>query len=201
MIEHLRGREQALESLGWTGREAEWIALVCLHKIGLPDIKQILGPPVEAQRVTPLDRRSPVKQCLNETGGPVAPGIKIETPAPAVSVGPVSTNCARVKTPLAPLSPRASWLCDRIGPRRQGLKRFWRRFAPWTRLLGFRIRQQCRAPSPDQDPRCGIYEGKLCRGVKGPLRRFAPGLRADPKDALLYEGKGGFGPWGARAGR
>ena len=31
MIEHLRGREKALESLGWTGREAEWIALVCLH--------------------------------------------------------------------------------------------------------------------------------------------------------------------------
>ena len=31
MIEHLRGRERALESLGWTGREAEWIALVCLH--------------------------------------------------------------------------------------------------------------------------------------------------------------------------
>ena len=31
MIEHLRGRETALEQLGWTGREAEWIALVCLH--------------------------------------------------------------------------------------------------------------------------------------------------------------------------
>ena len=31
MIKHLRGREQALASLGWTGREAEWIALVCLH--------------------------------------------------------------------------------------------------------------------------------------------------------------------------
>ena len=31
MIEHLKGREQALASLGWTGREAEWIALVCLH--------------------------------------------------------------------------------------------------------------------------------------------------------------------------
>ena len=27
MIEHLRGREKALEPLGWTGREAEWIAL------------------------------------------------------------------------------------------------------------------------------------------------------------------------------
>ena len=31
MIEHLRGRERALASLGWTGGEAEWIALVCLH--------------------------------------------------------------------------------------------------------------------------------------------------------------------------
>ena len=31
MIEHLRGREKALEPLGWTGPEVEWIALVCLH--------------------------------------------------------------------------------------------------------------------------------------------------------------------------
>ena len=31
MIEHLRGRERALEPFGWTGREAEWITLVCLH--------------------------------------------------------------------------------------------------------------------------------------------------------------------------
>ena len=31
MIEHLKGREKALAPLGWTGREAEWIALVCLH--------------------------------------------------------------------------------------------------------------------------------------------------------------------------
>ena len=31
MITHLQGRERALESFGWTGREAEWIALVCLH--------------------------------------------------------------------------------------------------------------------------------------------------------------------------
>ena len=31
MIEHLREREKALEPLGWTGPEAEWIALVCLH--------------------------------------------------------------------------------------------------------------------------------------------------------------------------
>ena len=29
MIEHLRGREGALAPLGWTGREAGWIALVC----------------------------------------------------------------------------------------------------------------------------------------------------------------------------
>ena len=31
MIAHLRGRERELEALGWTGRHAEWIALVCLH--------------------------------------------------------------------------------------------------------------------------------------------------------------------------
>ena len=31
MIEHLKGRERALAPLGWTGRDAEWIALVCLH--------------------------------------------------------------------------------------------------------------------------------------------------------------------------
>ena len=31
MIEHLKGRDRKLEPLGWTGREAEWIALVCLH--------------------------------------------------------------------------------------------------------------------------------------------------------------------------
>ena len=31
MIEHLHDREKALEPFGWRGREAEWIALVCLH--------------------------------------------------------------------------------------------------------------------------------------------------------------------------
>ena len=31
MIAHLRGREDALEPFGWTGRQAEWIALACLH--------------------------------------------------------------------------------------------------------------------------------------------------------------------------
>ncbi len=30
-IPHLAGREAALEPLGWTGRDATWIALVCLH--------------------------------------------------------------------------------------------------------------------------------------------------------------------------
>ena len=28
---HLRGREQAPEPFGWTGRQAEWVALACLH--------------------------------------------------------------------------------------------------------------------------------------------------------------------------
>ena len=31
MIAHLKGRERALEPFGWTGRQAEWIALACLH--------------------------------------------------------------------------------------------------------------------------------------------------------------------------
>ena len=31
MIAHLRGRERELEALGWTGQDAEWITLVCLH--------------------------------------------------------------------------------------------------------------------------------------------------------------------------
>lgn len=28
MIEHLKGRKKALEALGWTGRETEWMDLV-----------------------------------------------------------------------------------------------------------------------------------------------------------------------------
>ena len=31
MIPHLNGRAAALAPLGWTGRDAEWLALVCLH--------------------------------------------------------------------------------------------------------------------------------------------------------------------------
>ena len=31
MIKHLHDREKSLEPFGWRGREAEWIALVCLH--------------------------------------------------------------------------------------------------------------------------------------------------------------------------
>ena len=31
MIVHLQGRENGLEPFGWTGRQAEWIALACLH--------------------------------------------------------------------------------------------------------------------------------------------------------------------------
>ncbi len=31
MIPHLGGRAAALAEFGWTGRDAEWLALVCLH--------------------------------------------------------------------------------------------------------------------------------------------------------------------------
>ncbi len=35
MTAHLRGRQDALERLGWTGPAAEWIALACLHSGGV----------------------------------------------------------------------------------------------------------------------------------------------------------------------
>ena len=35
MIQHLQEREKALEPLGWTGRQADWIALACLHGGGM----------------------------------------------------------------------------------------------------------------------------------------------------------------------
>ena len=31
MIPHVQDRAATLAALGWTGREANWIALVCLH--------------------------------------------------------------------------------------------------------------------------------------------------------------------------
>ncbi len=35
MIEHLQGRENQLEPLSWTGKQAEWIVLACLHGDGV----------------------------------------------------------------------------------------------------------------------------------------------------------------------
>ena len=63
MIAHLRGRADALVRAGWTLREAEWLALICLH-IGVflrsqylafhrPDqssARQPLRPPVPQAR-------------------------------------------------------------------------------------------------------------------------------------------------------
>ena len=58
MIEHLRGRDRKLEPLGWTGRDAEWIALVCLHS----------GVFTRAQFCDYFDtdskRRSPIRQVI-----------------------------------------------------------------------------------------------------------------------------------------
>lgn len=42
MIPHLQGREAALAAFGWTGRDAEWLALVCLHS-GVFLRRQYLG--------------------------------------------------------------------------------------------------------------------------------------------------------------
>ena len=54
MIAHLKGRERALEEFGWTGRKAEWIALVCLHSgvFTRAQVMRFLGAhPEQARRV------------------------------------------------------------------------------------------------------------------------------------------------------
>ncbi len=59
MIPHLNGRAQALSALGWRGRDAEWLALVCLHS----------GVFLRRQYLAFLDRTNPalahrfVKRC------------------------------------------------------------------------------------------------------------------------------------------
>ena len=64
MTLHLNGREKALEAFGWTGRKAEWIALVCLHS----------GVFTRAQATGFLDRTAngaplrPGTSCDQETG-------------------------------------------------------------------------------------------------------------------------------------
>ena len=54
MIAHLKGRERAVEEFGWTGRKAEWNALVCLHS-GVFTRKQAMrfldAHPEQARRV------------------------------------------------------------------------------------------------------------------------------------------------------
>ena len=44
MIAHLRGRDRKLELHGWTGQDAEWIALVCLHSGVFTRARQELNP-------------------------------------------------------------------------------------------------------------------------------------------------------------
>ena len=53
MIEHLKGREQALAALGWTGREAEWIALVCLHSGVFTRLSSVITSRLPEQRGPP----------------------------------------------------------------------------------------------------------------------------------------------------
>ena len=71
MIEHLRGREKALKSLGWRGPEAEWIALVCLHS----------GIFTRAQFCDYFD--SPRVRALRFVQALVERGEAVETPTPA----------------------------------------------------------------------------------------------------------------------
>ena len=54
MIEHLHDRDKALESFGWKGREAEWVALVCLHSgvFTRAQFRHFIAAPEDRKRAT-----------------------------------------------------------------------------------------------------------------------------------------------------
>ena len=72
MIAHLRGREAALEPFGWTGRQAEWIALACLHS----------GVFLRAQWSRFLDTHP--QQALRGVHALIAQGVAAEETVPGI---------------------------------------------------------------------------------------------------------------------
>ena len=92
-IAHLRGREKELEPLGWTGAEAEWIALVCLHS-GIFNRAQF-GYYFDADR----------KRALRFVGALVRRGSAVEP-----------------DTPRFPGGGRACWIFDKRIYRALGIK-------------------------------------------------------------------------------
>ena len=83
-IAHLRGRERALEGVGWTGRRAEWIALACLHG----------GVFTRAQWTTFLGcHHEHVRRAVHAL---VAQGVAVEeNPAGIDGIGQVCRICGR----------------------------------------------------------------------------------------------------------
>ena len=84
MILHLNGREKALEAFGWTGRKAEWIALVCLHS----------GVFTRAQATRFLDTHH--ERARRMVHALIAQGLAAEETVPGIrGIGRVCRICAR----------------------------------------------------------------------------------------------------------
>ncbi|MXW72132.1 MAG: hypothetical protein F4Z74_11845 [Acidobacteria bacterium] len=94
-IAHLAGREAALEPLGWTGRDATWLALVCLHSgvflrsqfvfqqgCSSPTahrfVKRLLQAAAARERPLSPDRGRASEQCCHITARPLYRALDIE---------------------------------------------------------------------------------------------------------------------------
>ena len=102
MIAHLRGREAALEPFGWTGRQAEWIALVCLHSgvftrtqlsahLGLDHWKALrFVRAMSDQRLADEEMLRGLRVCRISPGGPTARSA----PSTSATAGPPPRKCS-----------------------------------------------------------------------------------------------------------
>ena len=129
MIAHLQGREAALEPFGWTGRQAEWIALACLHSgvftrtqaTRFLDTHHEQGAPPRprADRAGPRPPRRPCPAF----GGSAAcagssPGVSTARLAPSTSATaarrPPTCSCAACsRSTTCSSTPGLPWLPDR----------------------------------------------------------------------------------------
>ena len=66
MIPHLNGRAQSLAPLGWTGRDAEWLALVCLHSIDGGDVLTAIRAVPCSTKTRRHGRQYPMTERLND---------------------------------------------------------------------------------------------------------------------------------------
>ncbi len=94
-IPHLAGREAALKPLGWTGRDATWLALVCLHSgvflrsqyashrhchqtTGLRFVQRLIDAGAAAEQPLAPDRGTASEQLCHVSARPIYRALGIE---------------------------------------------------------------------------------------------------------------------------